>query len=1040
MQLNSKSFMRTKLLLCISLILQVFSVQSQEFTWATAVSGAEYEYGIKAVHDIQGNTYIIGYTTGNPFTYQGITYPTHGNGGDAFFAKLDANKVLVWMKSVGGDDYTYYDEALDIHIDPFGDLYLTFKSSGGNFTYNGQILSDINSPGQYSGEGVLLKVNSNGDYIWHDSGSIASSFAAITTDSSGNVYLTGHFNESMTLGGSTTLNNPSAGYTNDLFVAKYQSNGTLLWAKHAGGMPHNTFAYGYDIEINAQTNEVIVLGKGDGAVYFEGSPMPGNSDEAILLISYSMDGTQNWIKNILNQPNNFGCYGTSLSISTSGIIGVCGYTYTAGFVGFYTPNGSVISENTYTSTEQLRLYSIAFNEFNEAYISGTCTAGGTLGTSPGTVSLSALSGFIVKMDIFQQVKWLTEMQAYSFGNTIYYDNGKLSFAGRIDNAFTYNSGQNVIQSIYGDALFAEVVDYQLPSNRCNITGTVFQDLDANCLLNPADVVQKSVIVKAVDSDGFSHFSISDINGNYDIPVNVGSYTVEILPNPVQSTLIEQNCYTQQEVTLAVMGQDANNINFPMKIANCPLLSVDLSSDRRRRCFESNTYISYTNSGFATAQNVKVTVEFPEYVTFISSDHPSTIDAEGNYVFEVGILAPNESGFIHIVDFTECIEGITGRTQCTKAWITPANDCTTALDPNYGAWDKSSIYVRGACLSGTTVQFTIANTAQFGTGDMQSPREYRIFVDNQLALTSTFQLNGGQSLTVDYPANGQTIRLEADADPLQPGTNQPQNTVEGCASSGDVISLGFVNTMAMEDKDANVEVHCLEIIDSYDPNDKMVSPAGITSNHYVKAGTTLDYMIRFQNTGSDTAYTVVVKDSLSSHLDPSTIQWGVSSHPYSIKVTGTETPVLEFTFNNINLPHSSFNEPGSHGFIKFKAAAYDSLENGVVVNNNAQIYFDYNLPIVTNTVSITISDMVLLYDPLSVETYLPAQINVYPNPTSGRILIATDMLQKVEIYTVNGILLETCLTKEIDMSPYSKGIYLLKITTDKGSAVKKVVLK
>ena len=175
-----------------------------------------------------------------------------------------------------------------------------------------------------------------------------------------------------------------------------------------------------------------------------------------------------------------------------------------------------------------------------------------------------------------------------------------------------------------------------------------------------------MIVKATDTNGLTRFSISDSTGHYDIPVDLGSYTVAILPNPVQSSLIHQNCYTEQNVTLTSLGIDANDVNFPMEIANCPLLNVDLSSDRCRRCFNSNTYVSYHNSGFASAQNVEVIVQLPQYVTFISSDYPYTINPQGNYVFTVGLLAPNQSGIIHIVDHTECIEGITGLTQCTKS--------------------------------------------------------------------------------------------------------------------------------------------------------------------------------------------------------------------------------------------------------------------------------------------------------------------------------------------------------------------------------------
>lgn len=1038
--------MRTRIIICLSLLMHVLSVQAQEFNWATSVSGENYEYGVKTENDLQGNTYIFGYSTGTPFTYDGVSYDTNGDG-DTFFAKFDTNKQLVWIKSIGGDDSVYYDEALDIHVDLFGDIYLSFESSGNNFTYDGQVLSGINSPGQYSGEAVLLKVNSNGNYIWHDSGATSSSFQAITTDAVGNVYITGYFRNSITLGGAITVTNPSSGTTTDMVVAKYQPDGTILWAKNAGGTPHNTFAYGYDIEINTQSDEVIVLGRSDGEVFYDGVPTPANSngDEGIVLISYDLDGTQNWVKQILIQPSNWASYGISLDISPSGIIGACGYKNSGvGLVGFYTRNGTIISENAYTSSESVRTYSIAFNEFNEAYVSGRCTTDALLGISPGTVSLSGTTGFIVKMDIYQQVKWVSEFQASSFKNRVHYNNGKVLYAGRIDSNFVYNSGQDVIVNDYGDAIYGELVDLQLPANRCNITGTVFQDLDANCVLDPTDVEQSSVIVKAIDSNNFSYFSISDANGEYDIPVNTGSYTVEILPNPIQSSLIEQSCYTQQQVTLNQLGQDANDINFPMELANCPLLSVDIASDRRRRCFESNTYVSYNNAGFADAQNVEVIVKFPEYVTFVSSDHTYTIDASGNYVFDVGVLAPNQSGVIHIIDSTDCIQGITGLTQCTEAWITPANDCADAIDPGYPNWDRSSARVAGTCVNNNLVQFTIHNAAGFGTGDMSSPQEYRIYVDNALALTSTYQLDGGESVLVEYPANGQTIRIEVDQHPLHPGNSHPQLTIEGCGSDPNInngeISMGFVNTMPMDDADVNVEVDCLEIIDSYDPNDKAVSPTGITDNHYIEAGTLLDYKIRFQNTGTDTAYTVIVKDSITEHLDPSTIQWGTSSHPYSINITGTDRPVIEFIFNNINLPDSTSNEVGSHGFVKFKASTYGGLPNGTVINNNANIYFDYNLPILTNTAQTTISDMVLIHDPLSVETYLAEDVAVYPNPTSGRLVIESTTLEVVEIYNISGVLIETTAKNEIDLSQYSKGMYLVKIFTSKGTALKKIILK
>ena len=102
-QRKNNNIMRTGIILFLTLLMQVISVHAQEFDWARSVSGDEYEYGIKAIVDPQGNSYFIGYTTGTPFEYNGVTYSTNGDG-DAFFVKLDANEELVWVKSVGGDD------------------------------------------------------------------------------------------------------------------------------------------------------------------------------------------------------------------------------------------------------------------------------------------------------------------------------------------------------------------------------------------------------------------------------------------------------------------------------------------------------------------------------------------------------------------------------------------------------------------------------------------------------------------------------------------------------------------------------------------------------------------------------------------------------------------------------------------------------------------------------------------------------------------------------------------------------------------------
>ncbi|WP_367387970.1 T9SS type A sorting domain-containing protein [Lewinella sp. LCG006] len=177
--------------------------------------------------------------------------------------------------------------------------------------------------------------------------------------------------------------------------------------------------------------------------------------------------------------------------------------------------------------------------------------------------------------------------------------------------------------------------------------------------------------------------------------------------------------------------------------------------------------------------------------------------------------------------------------------------------------------------------------------------------------------------------------------------------------------------------------CQINIGSYDPNDKRAFVAGREIDTYLLPGTEeLSYHIRFQNTGSDTAFTVVVTDTLPITLDPSTFRFENSSHPCETAFRTGEggLTVLEFTFNDILLVDSMTNEPASHGFVKFAIAPLDSLELGTSVLNFADIFFDFNEPVRTNTSS-------LLYDfPSGTEIPLSEKykLHAFPNPFTGQV--------------------------------------------------------
>ncbi len=140
---------------------------------------------------------------------------------------------------------------------------------------------------------------------------------------------------------------------------------------------------------------------------------------------------------------------------------------------------------------------------------------------------------------------------------------------------------------------------------------------------------------------------------------------------------------------------------------------------------------------------------------------------------------------------------------------------------------------------------------------------------------------------------------------------------------------------------NIDTIQETVVGAYDPNDK----TAYTDTEFLPyTPNEILYRIRFQNTGTDTAFTVRVRDTLTQNLDLLSFEMIEASHPYELKIEEPRT--LEWTFSDILLPDSTTNEPLSHGYIFFKINTADGLPDGAEVANSAAIYFDFNAPVIT----------------------------------------------------------------------------------------------
>lgn len=166
--------------------------------------------------------------------------------------------------------------------------------------------------------------------------------------------------------------------------------------------------------------------------------------------------------------------------------------------------------------------------------------------------------------------------------------------------------------------------------------------------------------------------------------------------------------------------------------------------------------------------------------------------------------------------------------------------------------------------------------------------------------------------------------------------------------------------------------CQENTGSFDPNDKRAFVDGKEEPGHVLPDTEIEYLIRFQNTGTDTAFRVVVEDRLSTLLDLATVQPLVASHPFAMEVL--DQRMLRFVFDNIQLPDSNVNAMASSGFIKFRVSQMPNVAPGSVIKNGADIYFDFNTPVQTNTSILTVGTVDTKPEPGN-----PYFVTAYPNP-------------------------------------------------------------
>ena len=607
-----------------------------------------------------------------------------------------------------------------------------------------------------------------------------------------------------------------------------------------------------------------------------------------------------------------------------------------------------------------------------------------------------------------------------------------AIAPRVGKGFVITGFHSIIVP-FGNDVSLITTDENGNFNSNQITGKVFFSDDGCNPFEENDTPLSQWLVKA-ESTNATYFASTDEEGNYHMSVDSGLYSLQVLPvndywascNPLGFGVTFNQFY------------DTTRFDFPIVAETiCPSLSIDISADPLIICENADYTVSYSNQGTQTATDAYVEVIFEDELSYNSSSITPTIDGD-IYRFSLGDIAPSQEGSFVISATVSCDGLEEGQASGVTAHIYPDSLCN---EPSEN-WDGSSIQLTGNCENGQ-ITFLARNVGQ---GDMIQARNSFVIEDHLILLTQPIDLGAGEEEEIaSIHGDGSTYRVLAEQSEGHPGNSYPTVAIEGCVEEGQNYSTGSVTEFPENDQDDFIAIDVQEAISS---DNTIIAlrgyPKGFDDEAIISPNTDLTYTVVFKNVGTDTINRMVIRDTLPTSLDISTVRPGSSSHPYDFEIY--DDGHIKFTFNDINLPGSSAGAEASRGFVKFKVSQKSNTPIGTYIRNRAAIFFDYHEPAYSEEVVhlVGCSDffdyeegciIINTDDPENAN----ANIKVYPNPFEEKAIITIGGADldfenlRFRLFNPTGKLVQidnfTGTTYEFYRKNYAAGIYFFTIESE-----------
>ncbi len=281
--------------------------QAPDFQWINHAGSPGYTTGEKVAVDNKDNIIVTGYFD-STITFGNTTFTSYGSA-DIFIAKYDPSGKILWARQAGGSNY---DNGFGVATDKIGNIVITGSFSSASAKFDGLSVRSVGGSDVF-----VAKYDPNGKIIWAKTagGKLYDVGYGVTSDKNNDIIITGTFSNSINFNG---IGLDGHSYS-DIFVAKYDSSGNILWA-HSGGS-NGFYNSGNAVAVNSN-NDIFIAGTISDTATFDNLTVTSIGGADAIIAKYDVNGNIIWIEQAGGQENYD--YGNDISIDKNDNIYVTG--------------------------------------------------------------------------------------------------------------------------------------------------------------------------------------------------------------------------------------------------------------------------------------------------------------------------------------------------------------------------------------------------------------------------------------------------------------------------------------------------------------------------------------------------------------------------------------------------------------------------------------------------------------------------------------------------------------------------------------------